>query len=56
MRSSAHTLVQAPFICWLSDFLAFLVMLGDIYIALININYLLSQVKKTQFFIPYPLG
>lgn len=51
----ALTPVQAPFVCWLSDFLALLIILGDIYIALININYLLSQVNKTHFFIPYPL-
>lgn len=52
---SALTPVHASFVCWLSDFLALLLMLGDIYIALININYLLSQVNKTHFFIPYPL-
>lgn len=49
------TLVQTSFVCWLSDFLALLLVLGDIYIALININYLLSQVNKNHFFIPYPL-
>lgn len=48
----ALTLVQTFFVCWLSDFLALLLMLGDIYIALININYLLSQVNKNIFLFP----
>lgn len=52
LATAAPLPLRASFVCWLSDYWALLLMLGDIYIALININYLLSQVNKTLFLLP----